>query len=148
MSNQGVTDFAAVLDELIAQRATSDPSRTAAPSLDYLDVVEELHSGRIAISAERATAEYLELAERLDLAANAPGVAPGFEYPDTTPEGVARELALSGRESAAELDALRRRFAASNHPDRVIVELRQHAMTRMQIANRMIDDAKGALARS
>lgn len=148
MSDQGVTDFAAVLDELIAQRATSDYPAPQAPSLDYLDVVEELHSGRIAISAEHAAAEYLDLAERLDLAANAPGVAPAFEYPDTTPEGVARELALSGRESAAELDSLRRRFAATNHPDRVVVELRQHAMSRMQIANRMIDDAKSALARN
>ena len=52
-----------------------------------------------------------------------------------------------GREKPETLDRLRREFAFRNHPDRVAPELRQRAIVRMQIANRMIDDAKGRHAR-
>ena len=33
-------------------------------------------------------------------------------------------------------------FALHNHPDRVAPHLRQHALARMQIANRLIDEAR------
>jgi hypothetical protein len=39
---------------------------------------------------------------------------------------------------------LRRTFALKNHPDRMPPEQRERAMIRMQVANRLIDEAKRA----
>ena len=138
-------DFAAVLDELMAeaQLDRSDESRPAV-RLDPLSVADELHSGRIVISRERAAAEYDagagEDAPKPEVAA--PPMAPEPESLDTNPESIARELGFGDRRPPADLDALRRRFASANHPDRVAAHLRGDAMVRMQIANMLIDEAK------
>ena len=57
------------------------------------------------------------------------------------PEALARELGL-GTASSADLGKLRRVFALKNHPDCVAPHLRQRALARMQMANRLIDEAK------
>ncbi|WP_248447599.1 hypothetical protein [Sinorhizobium meliloti] len=54
---------------------------------------------------------------------------------------VASELALGEAETALTLAAKRRRFAASNHPDRLPVEARLNATLRMKLANMLIDEA-------
>jgi len=55
---------------------------------------------------------------------------------------IARELGITGREKPDVLDRMRRDFAFANHPDRVAADLRDNAIVRMQIANRLIDEAK------
>lgn len=138
-------DFAAVLDELMAEAELdrSDESRPAV-RLDPLSVADELHSGRIVISRDQAAAEYgadaADDAPKPEVAA--PPIAPEPESLDTNPESIARELGIGDRRPPADLDALRRRFAAANHPDRVAAHLRDDAMVRMQIANMLIDEAK------
>lgn len=58
----------------------------------------------------------------------------------TAPEDVAADLGLTGRETRAELVALRRAFARDNHPDCVPAELRANATRRMTIANMLLDE--------
>lgn len=58
----------------------------------------------------------------------------------TAPEDVAADLALTGRETRAQLIALRRAFARDNHPDGVPAELRPNATRRMTIANMLLDE--------
>jgi len=138
-------DFASVLDELLAEKA-DEAADGARPSvkLDYLAVADELHSGKIVISPEQAAAEYGSGAEEPDgkPVIEPPPLAPEPESLDTDPDAIARELGLHKGRPPADLDALRRRFAAANHPDRVAAHLRNDAMTRMQIANMLIDEAK------
>jgi hypothetical protein len=54
---------------------------------------------------------------------------------------VAEELGLAPGLSPRQLNALRRSFARSHHPDRVSPQLREEATRRMAIANILIDRA-------
>lgn len=139
-------DFATVLDEMLvdeaARRGWSDINGT---SLDYLTVTEALHSGRIVISDDAAAATYREAMETRGAdapprPAKAGSATPPRPLPSTDPAEIARELGLD--KAGADLDLLRRRFAFSNHPDRVEPGLRVVAMARMQVANMLIDEAK------
>lgn len=150
--------FASVLDELLKDEAARRAwSGTTDSGLDYLAVVDALHSGRIVISDDGAAAGYREVAEgwtseRAAKPAAAPAdsaapaspapTAPVAPPPSTDPASIARELGLKDGRFKGDLDALRRRFAFANHPDRVDPSLRVVAMARMQIANMLIDDAK------
>ena len=58
-----------------------------------------------------------------------------------SPEDVAEDINLLATDTPAELKSKRRRFARINHPDRVPMEWRQAATTRMKIANHMVDEA-------
>jgi len=58
-----------------------------------------------------------------------------------SPEDVAKDINLLASDTPAELKSKRRRFARLNHPDRVPMEWRQAATTRMKIANHMVDEA-------
>lgn len=141
MSTNDTSEFAALLDELIARGAEPRPVANSA-NIDLLSLMDELDAARAAITADGVVAEYFEAAANVRFVPDAPSLAPDIVYPETTPEAVARELGLKGSETHAELDARRRHFALANHPDRVAQDLRGHAMIRMQIANRLIDDAK------
>lgn len=150
-------DFASLLDDLF-QAATpeAEEAAPAAPSIpfDYLSVVEELHSGRIQVSGEEASAEYRaaaatieEVLHELDLR-RAEVAAPPLEaepelepWPSTDPEDIARELGLALLRSRDDFARARRAFAFANHPDRVAPHLRETAIVRMQIANVLIDEA-------
>ncbi|MCT8998403.1 hypothetical protein [Chelativorans intermedius] len=124
-------DFASILDELLAEHGREVGG--AAASVDYLSVVEELHSGRIRITGEGVVeAAYRTFAE-------SPAEAP---QPSVDPDDIARELGLSRCARPRELDRLRRDFAMRNHPDRVPEHLRARAIIRMQVANMLIDEAK------
>jgi hypothetical protein len=143
------SEFASLLDELIAA-APADEEEGVRPhvSVDYLSVADELHSGRIKVSADTVAAEY-RLAEAASEALFAAVAQPLVdELPSIEPEAISRELGLSGSMPSAELGAKRRAFAFKNHPDRVAPHLRQRAMVRMQVANMLIDEAKKAARRS
>ena len=145
MDRRKIRDFASVLDELLADSGLRPAGNDARPSmrLDYLAVADELHSGKIVISQEQAAAAYdAGNGDGSPPVIDAPPLAPEPDGLDTDPEAVRRELGLDKAPGIAELDALRRRFAAANHPDRVADHLRGDAMVRMQIANMLIDEAK------
>ncbi|MCG8270076.1 hypothetical protein MIC97_00915 [Aquamicrobium sp. NLF2-7] len=144
-------DFASLLDDLFAPPREEEPAAPL-PSIpfDYLAVVEELHSGRIRVSDEALAARYLEsetdtgldFSVLLDQARAAlAGETPSQreELPSIDPDCIASELGLG--EPAVNLREVRRRFALSNHPDRMPPHLRHRAMIRMQIANMLIDEA-------
>ena len=131
MTTRAPRDFASMLDELLAERAR-EPDRAHLQSMDYLSVVEELHSGRIVFSDEGLHAAYASASE--------PAIAE--PQPSVDPEEIARELGLEGAAKPRDLDRLRRDFALRNHPDRAPEHLRARAVIRMQVANMLIDEAK------
>ncbi|MBO0903119.1 hypothetical protein [Jiella sonneratiae] len=61
--------------------------------------------------------------------------------PSTDPRDVAKELNILTASSVKDLLDARRSFARANHPDRVAILYRPQATVRMQIANRLVDDA-------
>lgn len=136
-------DFASLLDDLLIDEAARRASQSRpATALDFLSVIDDLGRGLV-VSDQAATAGYREHAdERKAEAAALPPPAPPLPQPSIDPDDIARELGLSGRKKAEELDAIRRRFALANHPDRVPAELRGVSMVRMQVANMLIDEAK------
>jgi hypothetical protein len=136
------TSFRTLLDEMAPERSSPPAGVPPMPSVDYLQALDALHSGRISVTPEAAVAEYL--LSLLDEAVIVPAAAPALSV---EPAEIARELRLTGLEKPAELDRIRRAFAFRNHPDRVPPELRENAMARMQIANQLIDSAKAATAR-
>ena len=142
-------DFASLLDELLLEIPQEDVS-AARPTIpfDYLSVADELHSGRIKVFSDAVDAEYREAGAGFEagLAALLGEVdhrekAREAELPSIEPEAIAMELGL-GTTKAADFGKLRRSFAFKNHPDLVAPHLRQRALARMQVANRLIDDAK------
>ncbi|MFC5583630.1 hypothetical protein ACFPOD_00765 [Nitratireductor kimnyeongensis] len=141
-------DFAALLDELIDEDArNAGGSPATLHSLDYLSVAEELHSGRINFTDRRAEAEYgmhqsAPPRRRADQAKTVKTEPPVAMPLATDPDEIARELGLGRTTDPKVLDRLRRDFAFRNHPDRVPAHLRANAMTRMQVANMLIDEAK------
>lgn len=144
-------DFASLLDEAMVDE-DEEGKASLSGSVDYLSVVEELHSGRIHFSAEAARREYLATegleaeAVRATPTIQAPPLEPSL--PSVDPSDIARELGLGSRSAKRNLDHLRREFAFKNHPDRVGDEMRGRAIVRMQIANMLIDEAKRARSKS
>lgn len=68
-----------------------------------------------------------------------PDAAAALPPATTDPAEIATELDLDACPDVAALARRRRRFAASNHPDRVAAVLRPIATQRMTIANLLID---------
>ncbi|WP_274628607.1 hypothetical protein [Arvimicrobium flavum] len=149
-------DFARLLDDLFQAAAipeTEDHSESATtPTIpfDYLSVVDELHSGRIRVSGEEASAEYRAASTAIEEALRemelrrAEIVPPPLEpapLPSIDPLDIARELEIDRISSAGDLARVRRAFAFENHPDRVAPHLRDRAILRMQVANMLIDEA-------
>jgi hypothetical protein len=144
MGTETERDFGSLLDELIAESvAEVEPAARPNIAFDYLSVADELHSGRIKVSAEAAAAEYKLTAgeEASQVLFAAIGEALVEELPAISPEAISRELGLPNARPA-ELSRKRRSFAFKNHPDRVAPHLRQRAMIRMQVANMLIDEAE------
>lgn len=134
----GGRDFASFLDReasVPSHGEWPEPEPAAPPPSMPFGIVGEPARGAVAADtgAGFAAAAYLDVAARL---------AEEEPPPETTPEAIARELALGRIRHPRDLDRLRRDFAFRNHPDRVRPEWRERAMIRMQIANRMIDEAK------
>ena len=129
-----------------------DPGPRPTIPFDYLAVADELHSGRIKVSDENAASEYREAGEAIEAELEAlldevgveeaaqPGAGPE-KTPSIEPDAIALELGLADA-APADFGRLRRAFALKNHPDRVAPQMRQLALTRMQVANGLIDEAK------
>lgn len=145
--------FAALLDDLFAAPPSAIETPPA-PSIrmDYLAVAEELHSGRIKVSADEAAVEYRQgekdqessfaaLLANLELMAEI-GASEEEQLPPVDRDSIAAELGLTAGRPKVDFGRLRRNFAFANHPDRVAPHLRQRAMVRMQIANMLIDEAR------
>lgn len=63
-----------------------------------------------------------------------------------SPDAIGRELALRPGLKRAEIQRLRRRFAADNHPDRLPEEFRAAAEQRMKTANALLDAVLAGVA--
>ncbi|WP_152046440.1 hypothetical protein [Aureimonas psammosilenae] len=67
--------------------------------------------------------------------------------PSLDPSDIAFELGLDAVTSLEDLKMVRRLFARSNHPDRVPANRRDHANSRMTVANALIDAVASRFAR-
>ena len=153
MNAHQTRDFSALLDDLFVARP--EPEEAAArPTIpfDYLSVADELHSGRIRVADDAVKAEYEQSGASLEaeLEALLDGASVVEQIvieplPSIEPDLIALELDL-GHQTSADLGRVRRAFAMKNHPDLVAPHLRERALTRMQVANQLIDDAKQRFA--
>ena len=105
--------------------------------------------GRSSVASSRVAAAYRDMAEdEMPAPREAAPAPPSPPAPPphpphllrTTPEEVAADLGLTGKETPAELTERRRTFARDNHPDGVPADLRPNATRRMTIANMLIDE--------
>jgi hypothetical protein len=138
MSAASGRSFASVLDQLMnAEPVEPQPAGVVPPSLgiDALGTASPVDALWSSVPDEFVADLYLGATEEQT------AVPEPFELPSVRGEDIARELGLD-RASAKNLDRLRRVFAFKNHPDRVAPELRHRALLRMQVANRLIDEAK------
>lgn len=133
-------DFASLLDEALASNDTEEPAAAPRPKIPFGILGRRAADRTATVSDPEAAAEYLFAAA--DHFSIEPELSQLIEPPSIEPFDIARELRLTGRETPDALDHIRREFAFTNHPDRVSEDLRDRAVIRMQIANRMIDDAK------
>lgn len=143
--------FGSLLDELLARDThESEARRSASISADILTVGGP--DGAAALPDGDVAAEYLLSAVRDQVERDIVETLSRIEIaapPSIEPDDIARELGLDGPPATPrDLDRVRREFAFANHPDRVDAALRERAMIRMQIANRLIDEAKARQARA
>lgn len=150
----GLTVFESVLERLKAEARQAEEEAGEAPVDDGPRDVRGLPAGFAGLgsgatfaSGAQAAAAYLDLgaepSEPPPPADPPPSPAPPPPPPHllrVSPEEVAADLALDGRESVEALLARRRGFARENHPDRAPAELRANATLRMKIANMLIDE--------
>ena len=153
MNSDPYRPFASVLEDLVARDEDSSlPDFGTAPSvqLDYLAVVEELHSEKIRASIDPSAVRYgdavsiaeYELQALLDDISIEPDEDQLMADPPEAvdPAAIAAELGLA-KADLRRLAAIRRSFAFANHPDRLPSHLRARALRRMQVANMLIDEA-------
>ncbi len=144
----GMTVFESVLERLKAEaREDEEEAQEDAGSGSVRGLTSGFAGLGMAstfVSGSQAAAAYLDLYEAPpEPEKPAPPEAPPAPPPHllrTTPEQVAADLALTGREDIDALTARRRSFARENHPDRAPAELRGNATLRMKIANMLIDE--------
>jgi hypothetical protein len=133
-------DFASLLDEVLATNGTEEPKAPVRSRIPFEILGRRAADRTATVSDPEVAAEYLFAAA--DHFSIEPDLTQIIEQPSVEPFDIAQELRLTGRETPDALDRIRREFAFANHPDRVSEDLRDRAIIRMQIANRMIDDAK------
>ena len=78
----------------------------------------------------------VEAAYAKDRQDEAPAGAPSID-----PGDIARELNIGAATCLKDLLDARRTFARANHPDRMAMAYRTQSTIRMQVANRLVDDA-------
>lgn len=159
MSGPKPGEFCAMLDALLSrdeeeESEAEDGVRSATISFDYLAVADELHSGQIRVAADAAEAGYREAVEALDqIKLEAEPSLAEEEVVDALfgvtvdPDVILQELGLDRVRHLEDFGRIRRAFALHNHPDRHPDHLRDLAQERMQVANRLIDDARAHFAR-
>ena len=154
MAQGAELDFTALLDDLMAASAAAeaDEAAGASPSLriDLLAQIERLQADSGTLFGDRAEKAYREhLGAEATSARQKADATPAHLAPllddlfFLDPESIARELGIQPKSKPEDLDKARRSFAMRYHPDRVPEEFRERAALRMQIANMLIDQAKG-----
>lgn len=140
-------DFGSMLDELLeAEEAARGPAGHVS-AVDFLAAMDELQA-RGTVIGEDVAARYGEAGSDLFIASPAAPERRPVVQPSANPADIRRELGLDAARDPAALDAARRKFAFTNHPDRVRPELRERAELRMRIANVLVDEAKRNSVRS
>lgn len=135
MSDLMSRDFASLLDDLLkAAPPAGDGGMRPTLPFDVTPPADALDAFWSSVSSEFVAGLYREADDQPP--------AETAEFLPVQPERIAAELGLDRGAPPKDLDRLRRAFAFKNHPDRVPPELRERAMLRMQVANRLIDDAK------
>lgn len=132
-------DFADLLDAMTAEAADEPAPVRASFVFDHLAVAEGLGAAA-SVPDSLAAAGYAEAFEPFEPEPEAVPQAPSVE-----PAEIAAELRLAGLDAGG-LALARRDFAQRNHPDRAHPAIRTAALTRMQIANAMVDEAEKRLA--
>jgi hypothetical protein len=138
-------DFASLLDDLLARAEEGKDEFVANPSVSFGFVTPDAAVEALwkSVPTDFVAKVYGEAADRESLDA-----APGIETPEPAPlpsvepDDIAAELRMANARWPRDFDRIRREFARQNHPDRVEAHLRERAVTRMQIANMMIDREK------
>ncbi len=161
----GKSVFESVLDRLAAEGPAAEERAGQAPGAGADDPVHGAHpvftvfpEGRPAVPPRSAAAAYRAMDDADDgfdapegafasgdpdkAAAEAAPAAPALpaHLLRTSPEEIAADLGLTGKETRAQLAELRRAFARDNHPDTAPADLRANATRRMTIANMLIDE--------
>jgi hypothetical protein len=135
-----VAPFHVVLDGLLDQADVprgTDPGWRSAPACDWTPL------GEVAAPVSSSGAAE-QMYRDADITATTPDGAPWC-----VDEAVALELQLSDDLQPGDLERIRRIFAYRNHPDRVGIAYKAHALQRMTVANVLIDQAlKAARARA
>ena len=140
------SEFAALLDDLLTTDADRAGGTIPSVPFDHLAVVEEL--GRVRVTGDTVEAEYRETMATPGLAADLDSLFDMLETEAAAedlsidPADISRELGIGAASRVEELARLRRSFAFKNHPDRVAPHLRDRALTRMKLANMLIDAAR------
>ncbi|GIL00267.1 MAG: hypothetical protein BroJett030_01660 [Alphaproteobacteria bacterium] len=130
--NGGGHPFRRILEELIDRPGERFSLSAAARLAEEFALVGRRAERPRRPSAGHARASYEGMAARPEAGAD------DFD-PDTSVEGVRRELRISPIAPIEELRRIRKRFAARNHPDRLPHSRRPLAEQRMKIANAIID---------
>jgi hypothetical protein len=147
----GMSVFQSVLERL---KAEEDEDAAAHEELAPSANIRGLNAGFVGNLAASVTCDgnavrraYFDTASEDMLAPPKP--APEPVMPDhlcrIRPEQIASDLGLTDMETAGDLTDKRRRFAATNHPDRHHPDFRGNATIRMKIANMLIDEAQRRL---
>ncbi len=136
------SEFTSLLDDLLA-RADRQDDAPARPSVPFGFVtpdaaVEELWNS---VPSDFVAKVYGEASER-ETVQTTPSMEMPEPLPSTNPEDIAAELRMANARWPKDFDRIRREFALINHPDKVMPQLRDRAVVRMQIANMMIDREK------
>ena len=141
-------DFATVLKETEANSGQEEAVRrsqinlasaffsaglgdSAAPSRPEIDLAPLFYFEEKSAESDQRETERQAIAERMQ---------------NQSPDAIRRELNLRPGLTRAELQRLRRSFAASNHPDRLPQEVRADAEQRMKMANALLDTAMATAA--
>lgn len=141
-------DFATVLKETEANSGQDEAVRrsqinlasaffsaglgdSAAPSRPEIDLAPLFYFEEKSAESDQRETERQAIAERMQ---------------NQSPDAIRRELNLRPGLTRAELQRLRRSFAASNHPDRLPQEFRADAEQRMKMANALLDTAMATAA--
>lgn len=104
---------------------------SAAPSRPEIDLAPLFDIEEKSAESDQLEAERQAIAERMQ---------------NQSRDAIRRELNLRPGLTRAELQRLRRSFAASNHPDRLPQEFRADAEQRMKMANALLDTAMATAA--
>ena len=104
---------------------------SAAPSRPEIDLAPLFDVEEKSAESDQRETERQAIAERMQ---------------NQSRDAIRQELNLRPGLTRAELQRLRRSFAASNHPDRLPQEFRADAEQRMKMANALLDTAMGTTA--